>query len=166
MMKTKITAAVFILPMLAGCGERAATGFQGYAEGEYVLVAAPAAGKLEKRWVSRGEEVEAGAPLFVLEQENEKASRREAAERVRNAEAKLGNIAAGRRKPEVDAIQAQEAQAAAARKLSQSQLKQQEALFAKGYLSAATRRSRRRRRMSRRRARCWRKAIGGSRSAP
>ena len=96
---------------LAGCSERIATGFQGYAEGEYVLVAAPAAGRLEKRWVSRGQQIEAGAPLFALEQENEKASRREAEERVRNAEAKLANIAAGRRKPEIDAIQAQEAQA-------------------------------------------------------
>jgi HlyD family secretion protein len=122
---------------LAGCGERAATGFQGYAEGEYVLVAAPAAGRLEKRWVSRGQEVEAGAPLFALEQENEKASRREAEERLRNAEAKLANLAAGKRKPELDAVQAQEAQANAARELSTQQLKQQEALHSKGFLSDA-----------------------------
>ena len=122
---------------LAGCGERAASGFQGYAEGEYVLVAAPAAGRLEKRWVSRGQEVEAGAPLFVLEQENEKASRREAEERLHNAEAKLANIAAGKRKPEIDAILAQEAQAAAARELSRRQLKQQEELFEKKFISAS-----------------------------
>ena len=138
MTKFKIVAALFFIAVLAACGERVASGFQGYAEGEYVLVAAPAAGKLEKRWVSRGEEVGAGAPLFVLEQENEKASRREAEERVRNAEAKLANIAAGKRKPELDAIQAQEAQAAAARELSQRQLKQQEALHAKGFMSAAS----------------------------
>ena len=123
--------------VLAACGERAASGLQGYAEGEYVLVAASAAGRLEKRWVSRGQEVEAGAPLFALEQENEKASRREAEEHVRNAEAKLGNISAGKRKPELDAVQAQEAQAASARELSTRQLKQQEALHAKGFLSAA-----------------------------
>lgn len=122
---------------LAGCGERTATGFQGYAEGEFVLVAAPAAGKLEKRWVNRGQEVEAGAPLFALEDVNEKASRREAEERLHNAEAKLANISAGKRKPELDAVQAQEAQAASARELSTRQLKQQEALHAKGFLSAA-----------------------------
>ena len=123
--------------LLAACGERSASGYQGYAEGEYVLVAAPAAGRLEKRWVSRGQEVEAGAPLFALEQENERASRREAEERLRNAEAKLANIAAGKRNPELDAVQAQEAQAASARELSTRQLKQQEALHAKGFLSAA-----------------------------
>jgi len=133
-------AAASLLAVLAlvACGERASSGFQGYAEGEYVLVAAPAAGRLEKRWVSRGQEVEAGAPLFVLEQENEKASRREAGERVRNAEAKLANIAAGKRRPEIDAIQAQEAQAAAARELSKRQLRQQEELFAKNYISASS----------------------------
>ena len=60
-----------------------------------MLVAAPFGGRLEKRYVNRGQEVAAGAPLFALEQENEKAARREAEERVRNAEAKLANIAAG-----------------------------------------------------------------------
>ena len=133
----KGAAAACLLAVLAGCSERMPTGFQGYAEGEYVLVAASAAGTLEKRWVSRGEEVQAGAPLFALEDANEKAGRHESEERLRNAEAKLENIAAGKRKPELDAIQAQEQQAAAARELSTRQLRQQEALFAKGFLSAA-----------------------------
>ena len=72
---------------LAGCGERAPAPFQGYAEGEFVLVAAPFGGRLEKRYVNRGQEVAAGAPLFALEQENEKAARRGVEERLRNAEA-------------------------------------------------------------------------------
>ncbi len=129
---------VIVVLALAGCGERASTGFQGYAEGEFVLVAAPAAGKLEKRFVNRGEQVEAGAPLFSLEQENEKASRRESEERVRNTEAKLANLVAGRRVPEIEAVRAQEAQAAAARELSTQQLKQQEELYANGYISKAS----------------------------
>jgi HlyD family secretion protein len=132
------TLLLGVCAALAACSEKSSSGFQGYAEGEFVLVAAPAAGKLEKRWVNRGEEVAAGAPLFALEQENEKAARGEAEERVRNAEAKLANIAAGKRKPEIDAIQAQEAQAAAARELSKRQLKQQEDLFAKNYISASS----------------------------
>ena len=77
MMRLKVFGLILVPCLIASCGERPAGGFQGYAEGEYVLVAAPAAGRLQKRWVSRGQEVEAGAPLFVLEQENEKASRRE-----------------------------------------------------------------------------------------
>ena len=128
---------LFAALALAACGDKPADGFQGYAEGEFVLVAAPAAGKLEKRWVQRGEQVEAGAPLFALEQENEKAARREAEERLKNAEQKLANLSAGRRKPEIDAVAAQEKQAAAARALSEQQLKQQQGLFDKGYLSQA-----------------------------
>jgi HlyD family secretion protein len=127
--------ALLLLALLAACGGKPPAAFQGYAEGEFVLVAAPFGGRLDKRYVNRGEEVEAGKPLFALEQENEKAARLEAEEHVRNAEAKLANIAAGRRKPEIDAVTAQEAQAAAARGLSERQLKQQQALFEKGFLS-------------------------------
>jgi len=130
-------ALLVAVAALAACGEKASNGFQGYAEGEFVLVAAPAAGKLEKRWVQRGQQVEAGAPLFALEQENEKAARREAEERVRNAEERLANLSAGRRAPEIEAVAAQEKQAAAARALSEQQLKQQKGLFEKGYLSQA-----------------------------
>jgi HlyD family secretion protein len=130
-------SALALCALIAGCGEHGPVPFQGYAEGEFVLVAAPFGGRLEKRYVNRGQQVAAGAPLFALEQENEKASRLESLERVHNAEAKLANIVAGRRKPEIDAVTAQEAQAAAARELSERQFKQQRALFEKGFLSQA-----------------------------
>jgi len=135
-MKRFLPALLVILAQVA-CSDKPPAAFQGYAEGEFVLVAAPFGGRLEKRYVNRGEEVAAGAPLFALEQENEKAARQEALERVRNAEAKLANIAAGRRKPEIEAVQAQEAQVAAARTLSENQLRQQKALYEKGFLSQA-----------------------------
>jgi HlyD family secretion protein len=120
---------------LAGCGNHSSSSYQGYAEGEFVLVAAPFGGRLEKRFVNRGEEVEAGKPLFVLEQENEKAAKREAEQRVREAEAKAADLATGRRKPEVDQTIAQEAQARAARKLAERTLQQQKALYEKGFAS-------------------------------
>jgi len=123
------------LALLAGCGNNHSGGYQGYAEGEFVLVAAPFGGRLEKRFVNRGEEVEAGKPLFVLEQENEKAARREAEERVREAEARAADLATGRRKPEVDQTVAQEAQAKAARKLAERTLQQQKSLYEKGFAS-------------------------------
>jgi HlyD family secretion protein len=79
--------------------------------------------------------VAAGAPLFALEQENEKAARREAEERLRNAEAKVADLVTGRRKPEVDAARAQQAQATAARKLADRTLQQQKSLYEKGFAS-------------------------------
>ena len=54
----KFPVALAVLLLLAACGDKSHSGFQGYAEGEFVLVAAPAAGRLEKRWVQRGQEVE------------------------------------------------------------------------------------------------------------
>lgn len=131
----RASASLLLAILLAACGERPSPGFQGYAEGEFVLVAAPFGGRLEKRYVNRGQEVAAGAPLFALEQENEKAARHEAEERLRNAEARVANLATGRRKPEVDAARAQQAQTAAARKLAERQLEQQKSLYAKGFAS-------------------------------
>src|SRR5258706_5009906 len=65
MARTMRTAcATWALLALAACGGKSPPGFQGYAEGEFVLVAAPAAGKLEKRWGQRGQEVAAGRPPF------------------------------------------------------------------------------------------------------
>ncbi len=137
-------AAGGVALFLGGCAEKTVDTYQGYAEGEFVMVAAGNAGRLEKRWVRRGQQVEADAPLFALEQQNERAGRREAGERlknsearVKNAEARLANITGGRRAPEIEAIRAQETQAKAARDLSSQQLKQQERLFASGFIAQA-----------------------------
>jgi len=118
-----------------GCEKKRAAVYQGYAEGEFVFVGAPAAGRLEKRWVQRGQDVAANAPLFALEQENEKAARQEAEARLRTADARLANITVGRRPSEIDALLAAEAQAEAARRLSQQQLERYEKLLASGYIS-------------------------------
>lgn len=126
---------ISFLILVAGCEKKTASMFQGYAEGEFVLVAAPAAGRLEKRWVQRGQDVAANAPLFALEQENERSAQREAEARLHTAEARLANITVGRRSSEIDAVIAAEAQAEAARRLSQGQLERYEKLFASGYIS-------------------------------
>jgi HlyD family secretion protein len=124
-----------VLP--AACGHHDVSAWQGYAEGEFVLVAAPSAGRLEKRFVERGAQVEPVAPLFALEQENEKAARQEAQQRLGNAQAKLANLESGRRGEEVEAIRAQLRQAEAARNLSAEQLAQQERLYATKFVSKA-----------------------------
>ena len=118
-----------------GCERNQTARFQGYAEGEFVFVAAPAAGRLEMRSVRRGQEVEAGALLFSLEQENEKAARREAEAQLHAAEARLANLSVGRRSSEIDALLAAAAQAEAARNLSMVQLERNEKLFSAGYIA-------------------------------
>src|SRR5258706_14105720 len=93
-----VTIAMFAT--LTACGERSSEAFQGYAEGEYVRIAAPFAGSLQKLQVKRGDQVKAGDPLFALEQENEAAARREAEQRLRNAEAQLAGLKKSKRPPE------------------------------------------------------------------
>src|SRR5690349_327564 len=83
---------VALAAMLTACTSGESGTYQGYAEGEYVRVAAPFAGNLTKLAVARGGQVKPGDALFVLEQENEAAARREADERLKNAESQLANL--------------------------------------------------------------------------
>jgi len=123
------------LALLAGCEKPADDAWQGYIEGEFVLLASPYAGQLERLYVRRGDQVEAGKPVFALESESERVARREAAERLRTAEARLENLQAARRAPEIDALRAQLAQARTAAQLSASQLEQQQKLFKGGFIA-------------------------------
>jgi HlyD family secretion protein len=123
---------------LAACGKEVPRTWQGYAEGDYVRIAAPVAGTLARLDVAQGTRVEPGVSLFVLEQESEAAGRREAAQRAEQARARLANLEKGRRPEEIAAIQAQELQARAALALSEATLKRAERLVAAGFQSPAT----------------------------
>ena len=121
--------------LLTSCQRAEPTGFQGYAEGEYVRVASSFSGRLERLHVRRGDQVKAGAPLYALENENESAARREAEQRLRAAQAQLANLQKGRRPTEIAAAEAQLDEAAGALKLSRSQLARAEKLAAQGFVS-------------------------------
>jgi len=125
------------LLVLTGCNKSEPVSFQGYVEGEYVLVAAPFAGSLLELAVARGQRVEAGAPLFTLEQANEAAGKQEAEEKLRAAQARLENLRTGERAPELDALIAEAKQAEAARDYSAIELKRSEDLFKQNFVSAA-----------------------------
>jgi HlyD family secretion protein len=125
-----IAAAVLAL---AGCEKSDPNVWQGYVEGEYAMLASPYAGQLQKLYVKRGDQVEAGKPVFALEQEQERAMRAEAEERVKSAQAKLENLKEARRPPEIAALQEQVNAARAAREFSRTQLAREEDLMKKGY---------------------------------
>lgn len=121
--------------VLLACTNEGSRIYQGYAEGEYVRVAAPFAGTLETLAVKRGAQVKAGDPLFTLEQENEAAARREAQQRLKNAEAQLADLRKGKRPTEIEAVQAQLAQAEAAERFSRTQLTRAEELVAQNFVT-------------------------------
>lgn len=124
----KPLVAVFAL-WLGACGEPPQKFYQGYAEGEYVRVASPFAGRLIALEVRRGSEVAAGSPLFTLENTDEIAAAREAQARLERAQAQLENLGKGRRAPEVQTAKAELAQSEANLKLSEVQLRRRQELI-------------------------------------
>lgn len=131
-----VASALFLA--LGGCGRDPDSPLLGYAEAEPIRVAAPFAGQLVTLDVERGQNVAADAPLFALEQENERAAREEAEARLMRAQAQLENARKGRRPPELETIRAQITEARAARELSARQLARRRELIAQGFVSAAT----------------------------
>lgn len=115
--------------LVTGCKEDK-DGFQGYAEGEYVYIASPIAGRLDTLSVHRGEKVEVGAALFALESENEAAA-------VREAQAKLDDLKTGKRSEEIDVLRAQLEQAIVSEKLSATQVARDEQQYKIGAISKA-----------------------------
>ena len=126
-----------IVAALSGCSDNNRGTLQGYVEGEFVHVASPYAGLLDKLAVSRGGQVAAGAALFVLEHGAERAAVDAAAARIRTAQARLENLGEGRRAAELDVIRAQTQSAATALQLSRLQLDQNERLRQSGFIAQA-----------------------------
>ena len=126
---------LLVAALAAGCGQPERATLQGYVEGEYVRVAAPFAGTLVQLDVARGAQVQAGAPLFALESENETAARKEAQDRLRHAQAQLDNARKGLRPSELEALRAQLGQAQATAGFSAKDYERTADLVAKGFLS-------------------------------
>jgi len=124
--------AIVPIVLLCGCSGSKTVGYQGYVEGDYVNVASPMAGRLERLLVQRGQTVAAKAPLFALDTELELAAKQQADEQFNAAQAQLADLKLGRRKPEVAVTQAQLAQAKAALVQATLQLRREEAQFDAG----------------------------------
>ena len=118
-----------ILVGLAGCSEENHPYFQGYVEGEYLLVSSPLAGKLETLSASRGKSVARNTPLFSLDQTFEQAAVSEAEQGLHRAENRLADITKGMRPSELAAIEAKLQQREAAYDLSKMEYDRREKLF-------------------------------------
>jgi HlyD family secretion protein len=129
------TLTDWIMGALAAIGIGAGnptTLWHGYVEGEYVRVAAPLAGRLERLAVARGDQVEEGTLLFAMDLTEALAERNRAIAARAQARANLDDLRKGKRDPELDVIAAQKDQAEAALRLSEVILRRQESLLATG----------------------------------
>ncbi|MDB5799857.1 MAG: secretion protein HlyD family protein [Rhodocyclales bacterium] len=136
MTKTFVLLALAGL-LVAACEHRDPDLLNGYVEAEPSRIASPAAGRLVQLAVRRGDEVRVGAPLFVLEQDNEAAGLRAAQARVAQAEAQVSDLAKGKRSDELAAIAASLQGARAAARESESNLQRQRKLAKEGFVSGA-----------------------------
>jgi len=102
--------------------------FQGYVEGDFVLVAATSAGVLTSLSVQRGGRVTEGDALFELDSTAEAADRDQAAARLAQARDRLANLTKGKRAPEIDVLDAQLRQAEAQLNLAARNLERQRRL--------------------------------------
>lgn len=124
--------------LLGACDAKPAGTFPGYAEGEYVRLAAPISGTLTKLYLNRGDAAPAAAPAFALEQAVERSAQQEASSRVARSQDQLLNLRQGKRPDELAAIRAQLAQAQAALDLSSAEQKRNTRLVEQQFLSVAS----------------------------
>lgn len=122
--------------LLGACGRGGGDLYQGYVEGEYVYVASPLGGQLADLAVRRGDTVAAGVRLFALDDSLERAALDEAAQNLSRLENTLADLRKGRRPSEVAAIEAQLADATAARRLADSEYRRRQALFRQKTIAA------------------------------
>lgn len=87
----KFVWCLMIVASLAGCSQSGDEGWLGYAEADYVYVAAPAAGWVNKLTVERGAEVHPGMALFALDADSQTAGRDQAVAAIAQAEQQLSS---------------------------------------------------------------------------
>ncbi|MBU1247320.1 MAG: HlyD family efflux transporter periplasmic adaptor subunit [Proteobacteria bacterium] len=122
------------LLLLGGCsGDNSS--YQGWVEGEFVLVAAPLPGQLLTLDVHRGTQVEAGIPLFSLENAFETAAVIEAEQNMLQAERALDNLGKGRRPSELAAIEAQLREARSSLEYARTDYERKKTLLAEQTIS-------------------------------
>jgi len=133
----KAIAVAGVLVLLCACGQRQDTGWSGYADGDYVYVAAPIAGQLGALNVISGQQVTKGKPLFALDDVAEKAAQEEANARLAAASYQAADTEKGKREAEVSVNQAQLAQARALAGNARNDLARKRELLAKGFIAQA-----------------------------
>lgn len=124
-------------PWLSACTPPSDPGWSGYVEGEWVRVASPVAGRLERLDVAAGQDVARGAPLFTLDAQPQQAALAEARARVAQAQAQAGDTLQGRRADEQKVVREQLAQARAAAALARRDVERQQQLTRQGFVSSS-----------------------------
>jgi len=129
---------LFAVPLwLAGCHEPVSSDYQGYVEGEFLYLASPQAGYLERLDVPRGQRVAAGQRVFGISPDPDLHALNQAEAQAASVRERVRNLKAPRRAPEIAALEAQLRAAEAALQLSEVQLKRRQELAAEQFIAPA-----------------------------
>lgn len=124
----RATAILFGL-LVAGCdGRDTDKVWLGYAEGDRVVAAATGPGWITALPVVKGQSIKTGDLLFQLDDTREKATVEQAQARAIEARARLENLLIGLRPEEIAALEAQLADAEAARSFAEREFRRQSEL--------------------------------------
>lgn len=123
--------------LISACQKPVNTGWSGYAEGEYLYLASPVAGRLQQLSVQSGQTVSAGMTLAEFAAGSEELALQEAQQRQLSAAALASNSDKGRRPSEIAALQAQQLAAQQQVALAERELARQQQLLRQNYISAA-----------------------------
>jgi len=123
----KPAAIVFVLLLFfpGGCDSGNPT-INGYIEADYVHYASSSSGMLQTVAVTKGQQVEAGALLFSLDDAKERQDYQQALSRLASESALLKDMQSGLRDTELDVLYAQLKQAEAAFSLAQSKARREQ----------------------------------------
>ncbi len=134
-MKRSSLVALALVAVVAACEESSESRtYQGYVEGEYVLIAPEESGRIAKVLVKRGQVVAAGDQLFAMESTDIEAERAEAAARLAQAQAQLADLLRSRMRPaEMAVIEASIIEAEATLREAELELGRQEQLAQKNF---------------------------------
>ena len=99
-------AAVLTCAALAACQPSPPSGYQGYVEGEFVLLAPIEVAQVETVEVRRGDRVAPGNPIVHLEKADAEIAVTQAQSAVLRAQAQLADLKIGKRPEEIAVLEA------------------------------------------------------------
>ncbi len=91
-----------ILLLMQACGRRSSTQYQGYIEAEYIYVASPFSGYINRLFVERGDFVKSNTPLFELDSDEEDIALKNIEAQINQAQAYLADAQEGERQEELE----------------------------------------------------------------
>jgi HlyD family secretion protein len=137
-LRPRIAVVAALALVVAACSYSNDQTFQGWVEADLVFVGPDDAGRVEQLAVREGDAVAAGAALFTVDEDLQRADVAAGAAAVSEARARLARLEAQQQRPaEVAVLEAQQERIGAMLALSTAEFERQKALAEKGFTPKA-----------------------------